>query len=43
MTVYEMALQYYPRLWDKSRLDQLVAAGKLTQKEYDKIIEKNDI
>ena len=33
MTVYEMAAQYYPRLWDDSRLDQLVAAGRLTEDE----------
>lgn len=41
MTVYETALQYYPRLWDESRLDQLVAAGKLTEKQKEKIIKLN--
>ena len=35
MTVDEMAQTYYPRLWDKSRLDALLAAGKLTQEEFD--------
>lgn len=38
MTVYEMARKYYPRLWDKSRLDALLAAGKLTQEEYDSLV-----
>lgn len=41
MTAYEMAEQYYPRLWDRSRLEQLVAAGKLTQEEMDRIVRKN--
>lgn len=38
MTVFEMAMKYYPELWDKTRLDQLFAAGKLTKEEYDKIV-----
>lgn len=38
MTVYEMARKYYPRLWDKSRLEALLAAGKLTQEEYDSLV-----
>ena len=33
MTVYELARQYYPRLWDDARLDQLVQAGRLTPEE----------
>ena len=37
MSVYEMAKAYYPRLWDKSRLEALVAAGRLTQEEYQEI------
>ena len=37
MSVYEMAKAYYPRLWDKSRLEILVAAGRLTQEEYQEI------
>lgn len=37
MTVYEMAMQYYPNLWDKSRLQQLLSAGKLTKEEYDNL------
>ena len=38
MTVYEMAQKYYPRLWDRERLDALLAAGKLTQEEYDSLV-----
>ena len=38
MTVYEMAQKYYPRLWDKSRLDALLAAGRLSQGEYDSLV-----
>ncbi len=37
MSVYEMALKYYPRLWDKDRLRALVKAGRLTEKEYETI------
>ena len=37
MSVYELAKTYYPRLWDKSRLEALVAAGRLTQEEYQEI------
>lgn len=39
MTAYEMALKYYPILWDKSRIDTLYKAGKLTDEEYAKILE----
>lgn len=34
MTVFELAKKYYPRLWDKKRIDTLYQAGKLTDKEY---------
>ena len=37
MTIYEMAQKYYPRLWDDSRLDQLVQAGRLTAEEAEEI------
>lgn len=37
MSVYEMAKQYYPRLWDKSRLEALVQAGRLTKEELSEI------
>ena len=43
MSVFEMAQTYYPRLWDESRLEALVKAGKLTQAEADRIrTEKKD-
>lgn len=38
MSVYEMAKAYYPRLWNKSRLETLVAAGRLTQEQLEEII-----
>lgn len=38
MTVYDMAKQYYPRLWDKSRIYALVDVGRLTKEEADEII-----
>lgn len=38
MTVFEMAKKYYPRLWDEDRLRQLVAAGRLTEDEYQAIV-----
>lgn len=34
MSVYELAVRYYPRLWDKQRLEALVLAGRLTAAEY---------
>ena len=37
MSVFELAKQYYPRLWDDSRIDQLVAAGRLTEQEAEEI------
>lgn len=39
-TVAEMAADYYPKLWPIERLDALLAAGKLTQEEYDAIVNK---
>jgi len=42
MSVYEMARLYYPRLWDKSRLDALVEAGRLTEEEYQKIVKDKE-
>ena len=38
MSVYEMARQYYSRLWDKPRLEALVKAGRLTEEEYREIV-----
>ena len=37
MTVFEMAQKYYPDLWDKQRIDALVAAGRLTEEQAEKI------
>lgn len=37
MSVYELAARYYPRLWDKQRLEALVRAGRLTAAEYREI------
>ena len=42
MSVYELARQYYPRLWDKSRLEALVEAGRLTEEEYREIVGEED-
>ena len=36
-SVYELAKKYYPTLWDISRLRALVAAGKLTQEQFEEI------
>lgn len=41
MTVYEMAKKYYPKLWNKDRIDALYKAGKLTEEEYNSIINNN--
>ena len=37
-TPNEKAQKYYPRLWNKERIDALYKAGKLTEKEYNSII-----
>lgn len=42
MNVYEMAKQYYPRLWDKSRLEALVRAGRLTEQEAKEIMDEKE-
>ena len=33
-----MAEKYYPRLWDKDRLEALVAAGRLSREDADRIM-----
>lgn len=38
MSVYELAQKYYPRLWDRERLEALLAAGRLSQEEYDQLV-----
>lgn len=37
-TIFEMARRYFPRLWDASRIEALVAAGRLTREEADEIM-----
>ena len=37
--VFELAKKYYPTYWSKERLDVLLAKKKLTQEEYDELIE----
>lgn len=41
MSVYELAKKYYPRLWDRARLEALVAAGRLTVAELEEIVAEN--
>ena len=42
MTVFEMAVKYYPRLWPLERIEALVAAGKLSREEADQIVRQAD-
>lgn len=37
MSVLELAMKYYPRLWDLRRLESLAAAGRLTEEEVARI------
>ena len=37
MNAFEMAQKYYPRLWNKERIDALYNEGKLTEEEYNLI------
>lgn len=38
MSVYELAQKYYPRLWDRERLEALLAAGRLSQAEFYQLV-----
>ena len=38
--VFELAKKYYPTYWSKGRLDVLLAKKKLTQEEYNEIVEE---
>lgn len=38
---YKLAKKYYPTLWSKETLQQLVDAGKLRQDEYDELVGEN--
>ena len=42
MTVYELARKYYPRLWDRERLEALLAAWRLTQEEFDRLVGREE-
>lgn len=42
MSVLELAKQYYPRLWDKARIEALVAAGRLTEDEAKEVYSNAD-
>ena len=42
MSILEMAKLYYPRLWDKSRLEALVEAGRLTAEEAEEITKEKE-
>ena len=37
-TVFEMAQEYYPRLWDIERVEALYKDNKLTKEQYNEII-----
>ena len=37
MDVKGLAVKYYPRLWEINRLKALVAAGKLSEADYQEI------
>lgn len=36
-TPYEMAKDYYPKLWDKERIRTLADFGKITPEQYKEI------
>ena len=40
-TPFEMAKEYYPRLWSADRIYALYEKGLLTEEEYDSIINNN--
>ena len=47
-TVKEMALEYYPKLWDINRLKSLVKASKLSSEDFkeitgEQVMEINDV
>nr|DAY47704.1 MAG TPA: hypothetical protein [Caudoviricetes sp.] len=39
MNVEELARKYYPTLWDKQRIEALVAAGRLGREAAEAIME----
>ena len=43
MSVYELAKKYYPRLWNRERIDALYQSGKLTEEEYHSIVGETEV
>lgn len=41
-TVFELAKEYYPKLWNKERIEALHDAGKLTDEQYEDLVGKED-
>ena len=41
MDIKKMAMEYYPRLWSKARIEALVAAGKLDSADADEVYVAN--
>ena len=42
MNTYELAKKYYPKLWDKERIQALAAAGKLTEDQVREITQETN-
>ena len=42
MNVFELAQKYYPKLWDKERIQALAAAGKLTEAQAREITQETN-
>jgi len=42
MSVFDLAKKYYPRLWDRARLEALAEAGRLTEEELLEIVGEAD-
>ena len=42
MNVYELAKKYYPKLWDRARIEALAAAGKLTEDQAREITQETN-
>lgn len=42
MSVFDMAKKYYPRLWNKERIQALVKAGKLTEAEAGEVLREEE-
>jgi len=42
VNTYELAKKYYPKLWDKERIQALAAAGKLTEDQVREITQETN-